>query len=121
MPRQVPLPLPTPRERLIELERKVRELDDKVRDLEAKLVAENAVTAAVAQGEQTIASIVAALRKQGDELMKRGEPGQYHIANFARRIFFGERMYALANEIQKQAETDRRETMLGKTTKIDHD
>lgn len=103
MPRQVPLPLPTPMERITELERKVREL-------EAKLAAESTIAAAVADGKQTIASIVTALQTRASSL---GQPGTgMHVTDFDRELFLARELHLLAGEIQRQAETGRLEAML---------
>lgn len=85
-----------------DLAQRIADLEESVRRLEAKLAAEGEVGVVVAQGDNTIGRITAALRKRGDALMQPGRGEHVGDFNFNRDLALGQELHFLAAEIEQE-------------------
>jgi hypothetical protein len=91
------------------------ELRRRVDALEVQLAAEREVSAAVAEGNRNVPAIVAALRKRADALtapraesFARHQGVFEHPADVDRRMWLGNELYTLADQIEQDLTTERK-------------
>ena len=90
------------------------ELRRRVDELEVALATEREVSAVVAEGNKSVPAITAALRRRAEALLApraegfAGHQGIFeHPYDVDRRMWLGNELHALANEIEKETTTNK--------------